>query len=262
MKIGLTRFEKDETKSTSHNIIRNCLITQAGRLHPAAIGVWVGHSPHNVIEHNEISDLYYTGISLGWSWGYDPAGAHHNTIAHNHVHTIGQGVLSDMGGIYTLGLSEGTSIRHNLFHDILSFDYGGWGIYFDEGTTHMTAENNVVYNTRTGGFHQHYGKENVVRNNIFANSATDQIQRTRPEPHLSFTFERNIVYWTTGGKLLGSNWGDDKFALDRNVYWRADGKPFDFAGMSFEDWRARKSRTQTQSWRIRSSSIRRRMTFG
>jgi parallel beta-helix repeat protein len=248
VKVGLTRYVADEQTVTSHNAIEGNLITQGGRLHPAAIGVWVGHSSHNVISRNEISDFYYTAISVGWSWGYAPAGAHHNTIAYNHVHTIGQGVLSDMGGIYTLGLSDGTVIDHNLFHDIVSYDYGGWGIYFDEGTTHITAENNIVYNTKTGGFHQHYGKENTVRNNIFAYSTHDQLQRSRQEPHQSFAFERNIVYWKQGN-LLGSYWADtDKYAFDHNLYWRTDGKPvlfslrganFKAADLTFEQWQAK-----------------------
>ena len=73
-----------------------------------------------------------------------------------------------MAAIYTLGSQEGSRIRFNRFHDIAALKYGGWGIYFDEGTTHLVAENNLVYRTTHGGFHQHYGRENTVRNNIFA----------------------------------------------------------------------------------------------
>src|SRR5882672_4184165 len=238
VKIGLTRFEQNPQLITDHQIIRNNIIAHGGRLHPAAIGVWIGHSPNNLIEHNDIFDFYYTGVSAGWSWGYAPCGSHHNTIAWNHIYNIGQGVLSDMGGIYTLGLAPGSVLHHNLIHDVQSFDYGGWGIYFDEGTTEMTAENNIVYNTKTGGFHQHYGKENIVRNNIFAFAKDQQLQRSRMEPHRSFTFEHNIVYWKTG-PLLGSQWGDDKYLLDYNLYWRTDSKPIEFAGMPLEKWRAK-----------------------
>jgi hypothetical protein len=238
IKIGLLRNETNEELITSHHTIHNNLIAHGGRLHPAAIGVFIGHSPYNVVENNDIFDFYYTGVSVGWSWGYNPCGSHHNSIAYNHIYDIGQGVLSDMGGIYTLGLAEGTVLHHNLIHDIYAFSYGGWGIYFDEGTTHQVAENNIVYRAKTGGFHQHYGKENIVRNNIFAFARMDQIQRTRPEPHLSFTFERNIVYWNAG-PLLGSNWSDNNYKMDYNLYWRTDGKAIEFSKFKKEEWNAK-----------------------
>lgn len=238
IKIGILKNEPDDDKRTSHNAVRNNLIASGGRLHPAAIGVFIGQSPHNVIDHNTITDLYYTGVSIGWVWGYAKSDAHSNVISHNHIHNLGQARLSDMGGIYTLGYHKGTVLHHNLIHDVDAFDYGGWGIYYDEGTTEIVAEHNVIYNTKTGGFHQHYGKDNVFRNNVIAFSRMDQVQRTRPEAHVSFTFERNIVYFRQG-KLLGSNWKDDKFKIDRNLYWREGGQPFDLAGNTLEKWRAR-----------------------
>jgi hypothetical protein len=220
----------------SHHTIRNCLIAHGGRLHPAAVGVWIGHSPYNVVEHNDIFDFYYTGISVGWVWGYAASKAHHNDIGFNHVYTLGQHILSDMGGIYTLGVSPGTVVHDNHFHDIQSFGYGGWGLYTDEGSTDIVMENNLVHHTKTGSFHQHYGKENRIRNNIFAFSTEHQIQRTRTEPHTSFFFERNIVYWDNQSPLLGSNWKDNNFRMDNNVYWNM-GKPIKFpGGLTFEQW--------------------------
>ena len=66
-------------------------------------------------------------------------------------------------------------------------------------------------------------------------SPQQQLQRTRTEPHLSFWFERNIVYWTKG-PLLGSNWNDNNFKLDYNVYWNR-GKPIRmFANFTFPQW--------------------------
>ncbi len=207
-------------------------------MHPAAVGIWIGQGHHNTIAHNEIADLYYSGISVGWSWGYGKSRTHHNRFEANHIHQIGQGVLSDMGAIYTLGVSPGTVLTLNRIHDIQSFDYGGWGIYFDEGSTDILAENNLVYRTKTGGFHQHYGRDNRVQNNIFAFSQQGQIIRTRPEPHRSFTFERNIVYWSQG-TLLGSNWSGDGFLLDHNLYWNTESEPVLFAGQTLEQWQKR-----------------------
>ncbi|HLK60853.1 MAG TPA: right-handed parallel beta-helix repeat-containing protein, partial [Chthonomonadaceae bacterium] len=237
VKIGEMGNPDDPERVVSGNSVEDCLIAHGGRLHPAAVGIWIGHASGNFILHNDITDLYYTGISVGWSWGYGPSGAHHNRLVGNRIWQIGQGVLSDMGGIYTLGLSPGTVLDHNVIHDVESFDYGGWGIYPDEGSTGLEITNNIVYRTKTGGFHQHYGKENVVTNNIFAFSREGQIIRTRAEDHLSFTFHHNIVYFKEG-TLLGSNWSGKGFDLDNNIYWNTHEDPITFNGMTLTQWRA------------------------
>ena len=89
---------------------------------------------------------------------------------------------------------------------------------------------------RSGGFHQHYGKENIVRNNILAFSKLHQIQATRVEDHLSFTFENNIVYWDQG-PLLSGRWKEINIKMDNNCYWNASGGQIKPAGMTFEQWR-------------------------
>ena len=115
---------------------------------------------------------------------------------------------------------------------------GGWGLYNDEGSTGIRLENNLVYNTTTGGYHQHYGRENLVRNNIFAFSRNGQVAAIRAEPHLSFTFELTS---STGkaGRLLAGIWADTNFRLDHNLYFEAGARPVTFAGQSLNDWRKR-----------------------
>jgi parallel beta-helix repeat protein len=227
----------------------NCEITDnhlhhLGEIFHSGVGVLLMHADRNVIAHNHIHHLYYTGVSVGWVWGYGPSVSKENRIEFNHIHDVGQKFLSDMGGIYTLGVSPGTVVRNNHIHDIDSWTYGGWGIYTDEGSTGITIENNLVYRTKSGGFHQHYGKENVVRNNIFALAREGQLIRSREEEHTSFTIERNVVYWTEG-PLFASTWKNDHFVVNRNVYWNAAGKPVTFPGGDLVQWRKRGHDTES-----------------
>lgn len=234
VRIGEGRIRSDEPSRTSHITVDNNIIRTGGRIYTSAVGVWIGQSGDNKVTHNDIGDFFYTGLSVGWRWGYSESLGKRNNLSFNHVHHIGWGVLSDMGGIYTLGPSQGTVVRNNIFHDVYSYSYGGWGLYTDEGSTGIVMENNLVYNTKTGSFHQHYGRENIVRNNILAFSKLYQVQASRVEDHLSFTFENNIVYYDTG-VLLSGPWNRVKLNMDNNCYW-ALGSDVSFIGKSPPDW--------------------------
>lgn len=238
VRIGETTQRANEAERSVENEVVDNELHELGLIYPSAIGVWIGQSSRNTVAHNEIRDLFYTAISVGWTWGYAPNLCDDNRIEYNHLHDIGKAMLSDMGAIYTLGMQPHTTIRNNLIHDVYAFTYGGWGIYPDEGSSGIAIENNIVYRTKSAPFHQHYGRENVVRNNIFAFGQEYQLMRTRAEATLSFTFEGNIVYYDSGS-LLGSNWTGDQFRMNRNVYWDARGGPVIFAGSELAAWRAR-----------------------
>lgn len=231
------------TESCSGNQISDNDLDSLGRIFLPAAGIVVFHSGQNEIRHNHIHDLYYTGISVGWTWGYQSTACRDNLIEFNLVERVGQGRLTDMGGIYTLGPQPGTIIRNNVFRDIQSHDYGGWGLYTDEGSSGIVLENNVVYHCKSAGFHQHYGRDNVVRNNLIAFNHDYQLMRTRAEEHRSFVFTNNVVVFDQG-ELLGSNWSGttSNYMMVRNLYWdtRLAGRTNEYrwAGQTLDSWKS------------------------
>ena len=212
-------------------VIRDCLIESYGRVHRNGVGILARYLYDSEISHNEIHDGYYTAISVGWSWGYAPHATRNVLVEKNHLYNIGQGLLSDMGGIYTLGLQPGTVLRGNLIHDIRSRQYGGWGIYPDEGSTGILIENNICYNFTEQPFHQHYGQDNIVRNNIFAFGDGGAFTITRKEEHNSLTLTGNILV-THGRPIYAKAPQEYNFVDKDNLVWNYDGKPYCGNGIS------------------------------
>jgi hypothetical protein len=227
------------TANCNRVIIADNEIGDGGYRYHQAVGVLIGKCTGVQLVHNNIHDLDYSGVSVGWTWGYQEGFAYGNIIEYNHIYNIGRGKLSDMGGIYTLGVQPGTRLRYNLIHDVQSRGYGGWGIYNDEGSSHILIENNLVYRTKSNGYNQHYGENNLIRNNIFAFGKEAQFSRGRVEPHNSFTFTQNLLYFDNDGTVLAGNWTELNATVDRNLYFNVSGKPLKFAGQTFKQWQKR-----------------------
>lgn len=213
---------------TCNNRVTDNHIYNCGRVFHSAVGVLSMHSYGNHFCHNHIHDLYYSGISCGWIWDYGKNISANNLIEKNHIHNLGHGLLSDMGGIYTLGVQPGTVIRGNLIHDIEKCNYGGWGIYADGASSHILIENNICYNTSSQGFLQNYGRENIVRNNIFAFCKEGQVALCRGEKHNAFTFEKNIVVTDSQPLFVGHGslvkLENHNFISDLNLFWDVSGR--------------------------------------
>jgi len=238
----------DEAES-SRNAVDNNHIFDGGHVYPAGVGVWVAQSSHNTISHNEIHDLFYSGMSIGWNWDDAPNRCHHNTIELNHVHHVMKGMLSDGGAIYTLGVSTGSVIRNNVFHDVWSYSNPpfGWGIYLDATTGGYLVENNVVYNIHSGCLmYSNGGHEHVIRNNIFAFPANHMLWpfwEKRPN-----TFQRNLMLMTQGSLFVPFTERTLRERLaakeslglwDENLFWHTGKREqLEFFKLRFAEWQA------------------------
>ncbi len=257
-------LEDTDANVAQHDLVENTLITGGGRMLPQGAGIWIGNAHDNRIAHNEIYDFYNNGINLGHSLNYVGSLAHDNRIEFNDLHQLGQGVTSDLGAIHTVtSTTTGNSFVNNRVHDITQDPgpggYGGWGIYFDQGTSNFLAKNNLVYRVSQTGFHQNTGQNNEVTNNIFAFEKMGAAERSNNEAHLSFSFTHNIIYGTEPSPLRGfwlcrnrETFADvpcaSLFSFDYNLYWNPGNSEIVFAmgrnplntqSLTFGEWQGR-----------------------
>ncbi len=212
-----------ETPAKTSNIdVTDCHIRYYGRIYNNSIGVLITHATDCDITYNEIHDGWYTAVSVGWNWGYTPNPTNNIQIKNNLIYNIGNGWLSDMGGIYTLGIQPDTVISGNIIHNVGCYEgstgYGGWGIYLDEGSSNITVEKNLVYDCSSNSFHQHYGKDNLIKNNIFAFSDDGQLLITRHEEHNSLYLYNNILV-SENEAMYKTAVEKDWFTDNGNIYW-------------------------------------------
>jgi hypothetical protein len=185
------------------NVVKNNYITKIGAEYFDQLGIWVGYTDGSVIEHNELHDLPYGGISVGWGWGcVDPGGncsltdgfatptvARNNKIQYNLVHDYMK-VLRDGGGIYTLGAQPGSEISNNFIHHQENV-YAP--VYLDKGTQYYTVENNVLASVPEWLYIWH----DSIKNNLIQHNYTDN-------PNLTNAGIDNVVSDNTVVK--GGHW--------------------------------------------------------
>jgi parallel beta-helix repeat protein len=123
-----------------------------------------------------------------------------------------------------LGPTMGSVVRGNRIEDVHSFDQAGataWGIYLDEGSSDVLVERNLVRRTTGGGFHLHYGENNVVRNNIFIEGKVAQAARDRKDKSL-LKFELNVLV-PGRAPVFSGEWSDPAVFNRANLVVRNDG---------------------------------------
>lgn len=240
------------TPTSSVNILSN-EVSFGGNVFPSGVGVISHRASDIVIADNLVHHHRYTGVSIGWSWGYAPSDTSNILVQGNYIHDIGRHILCDQGGIYTLGIQPGTVITNNVVKNVFSYAQYMWGIYLDEGTSQIVVSNNVVYNTGWAALFQHYGANNTIINNVFARASLNppphsgdptpdgDVHIARSENHRSWTYTRNIVYDTYQGSshsVFKSDQSNIDVLFSANVYYNAYNTSllFGLQQMSFADW--------------------------
>ena len=164
--------------------VDSCVIEKCGATYYEAVGIWVGIAKWTFIQNNEIRYLPYTGISLGWRWDDKPTACGQNLLKGNHIHHVMQ-VLSDGGGIYTLGRQPGTKLTDNIIHDV-PVNAGraeSNGIFMDEGSTEISVMDNIIFNISKSPIRFHRaGKNRIWRNILAAPEGVQPFRYNRSKP--------------------------------------------------------------------------------
>jgi hypothetical protein len=168
----------DPRKVSRRNVITNNYIAGTGRDYYQTVGIMVGYGDSTVVEHNELLEMPFTGISVGWGWEDRANAAQNNVVRYNHV-SGALNLMDDGGGIYLLSRQPGTVVAENYVHDLIrppasvAGIYGFAALYLDNGSNLITVRDNVVQNVDGETIRMNdTGAGNTLANNDGASPAT------------------------------------------------------------------------------------------
>ena len=126
--------------------ISNNLVTDATNEDWGCVGIGAGYVKNITIEHNEVSEVSYSGVSMGWGWTKLSNVMSGNKIVANNIHHYGKH-LYDVAGIYTLSAQPGSVISQNVVDSIYKVPYAHdlhhwFYLYCDEGSSGFTVKDN------------------------------------------------------------------------------------------------------------------------
>jgi Ricin-type beta-trefoil lectin domain len=150
-----------DSRMTNRDItVSNNLVHDMGLDYRGIVSFLATYVTNATISHNEVYNLPYSGIAVGYGWGANDAGGSNdyanrglynyqprystattetnNQITGNYIHDVMQ-QMNDGGCIYTLSANPNAVISGNYCLRINNY----FGVYFDEGSRYYTATNNV-----------------------------------------------------------------------------------------------------------------------
>lgn len=148
METHLPYNPKDEREVCNQETIIDNLITNVTHEDWGGVGISAGFVKNITIAHNEISDVSYTGIGLGWGWTKTVNAMKGNKVVANKIHHYGKH-LYDTAGIYTLSAQPESLITENVIDSIYYNPYAHdpyhwFYLYTDEGSAYFNVKNNWV----------------------------------------------------------------------------------------------------------------------
>jgi beta-glucuronidase len=172
--VGDTEPRPGDALAGERNTVAYNTISRSGVEYTDSVGIWAGYEAELAVEHNTLSHLPYSGISVGWGWNQPEARVsvlRDNKVTANRITDVMQVAYEqhDGGAIYTQGAQPGTVLSENYINRSAfgNTERDGNGIYLDEQSSHILVEQNVV--TRVGykwvSNWADYGVENTVRSN-------------------------------------------------------------------------------------------------
>jgi hypothetical protein len=243
-------FQDDASLMTTGDTISDNVISYVGQNYSDTVGVWVGYTRDLTITHNDIGHTPYSGMSIGWGWGYaSPCAmqaaqglsscehgtnyAGGNIVTDNYIHDV-MNTLYDGGPIYTNG-GQGSGGDYS----ILAGNYVSIGnhddnmLYQDEGSSYWHTYDNVV-NFAAGG--SWIGMWTPTINNIVIgpgnyssttsvnNNGTD-IAYTAPTVVSggAWPAAAQAIMAAAGPHRVPAVYGDDNQALSYTGDWTAQG---------------------------------------
>lgn len=125
----------------ANNTVRNVATEDWG-----CLGICCGYVANTIIAHNEVSEVSYSGINLGWGWTQSVNCMRGNEVYRNYIHHYARHMY-DCAGIYTLGAQPKTYVTENVVEDIYhpgyAHDPNHWFyLYCDEGSSFITVQDN------------------------------------------------------------------------------------------------------------------------
>jgi hypothetical protein len=185
---GLPTLESGDT--VQDNYVHDIAVEYHG-----GVGIFAGYVANTTIDHNDVADSPYTGISLGWGWGVNrPSNMGSNHIDYNLVSSPMTTSVHDGGAIYVNGPQDANSSPTSTIHEnyVTDISTAFGALYLDGSTTNWNVTQNVV-GTANGTNWLNFGAPTPLGNDVESNYSLTANQSGTPSPACPATSTTNCV---------------------------------------------------------------------